>query len=199
MAGLKQGHGRWKHLPNPTPVICVFCIPDVSPATPIALNALKNHAIPGPSTRCSGNKQAFGGGQFCLPGVEGVEGVRLQDESGGQVRVRVPKRGVRRRAICFARSNALADRLLTIRTPSSRSSSVELLQPRQKIRSAAPPREKRSPLQFNRLELRKPQPFASLLVTRLPKRRPEMELRWINPGLPLPFLLNSGDITVLDI
>ena len=34
----------------------------------------------------STNKQPFGRGQFRLPRVEGVEGVRLQGECGGQVK-----------------------------------------------------------------------------------------------------------------
>src|SRR6266576_3995697 len=72
----------------------------------------------------STNKQPFGRGQFRLPRVEGVEGVRLQGECGDHVKyVECSGTQTRRclRAIGFARSKVLAGNALTIRTPSYRS------------------------------------------------------------------------------
>jgi len=65
----------------------------------------------------STNKQHIGRGQFHLPRVEGVEGVRLQGECGDHVKyVECSGTQTRRclRAIGFARSKVLAGNALTI-------------------------------------------------------------------------------------
>src|SRR6266480_2219825 len=72
----------------------------------------------------STNKQHFGRGQFRLPRVEGVEGVRLQGECGDHMKyVECSGTQTRRchRVSGFARSKVLAGNALTIRTPSYRS------------------------------------------------------------------------------